>query len=188
MRGGVGLYFDQPVTNMVSDLTTNPPFSFAVNFTSNVALAAPFSQPGSGPALIAARTIDPNFKSAGVLSYNLNIQHEVERTIFQIAYVGSQGRHLRLWGDYNQGINGVRPIAGFSTIRMNESVSNSNYNGMWISVNRKLARNLTFSSSYTFSKSIDNNSVGSMEPTGGADSGAKGHAHGSGRASRQFSE
>ncbi len=164
VRGGVGLYFDQPVTNMVSDLTTNPPFSFAVNFTSNVALAAPFSQPGGGPALIAARTIDPNFKSAGVLSYNLNIQHEVERTIFQIAYVGSQGRHLRLWGDYNQGINGVRPIAGFSTIRMNESVSNSNYNGMWISVNRKLARNLTFSSSYTFSKSIDNNSVGSMEP------------------------
>src|SRR5439155_7435604 len=68
VRGGVDLYFDQPVTNMVSDLTTNPPFSFAVNFTSNVALAAPFSQPGGGPALIAARTIDPNFKSAGVLS------------------------------------------------------------------------------------------------------------------------
>src|SRR5438067_2034313 len=83
--------------------------SFSMNFTSNVALASPFSQPGGGPALIAARTIDPNFKSARVLSYNLNIQHEVEGTIFQIAYVGSQGRHLRIFGDYNQGINGFRP-------------------------------------------------------------------------------
>src|SRR3989441_4143439 len=84
--------------------------------------------------------------------------------VVQAAYVGSQGRHLRLNGDFNQGINGVRPIAGFSSINMNLSVSNSNYNGMWLSVNRKLARNLTFSSSYTFSKSFDNNSVGSSNP------------------------
>jgi len=84
--------------------------------------------------------------------------------VFQAAYVGSQGRHLRLFGDYNQGINGVRPIAGFSSIMMNQSASNSNYNGFWFSVNRKLAKGLTFSSSYTFSKSIDNNSVGSSNP------------------------
>ena len=32
-------------------------------------------------------------------------------TVFQASYVGSQGRHLRLTGDYNQGINGVRPIS-----------------------------------------------------------------------------
>jgi len=164
VRGGVGLYFDQPVTNMVSDLTVNPPFSFAVNFTSNVAVAAPFSQPGGGPALIAARAIDPHFKSARILSYNLNIQQEVAGMIVQVAYVGSEGHHLRLFGDYNQGINGVRPITGFSEIRMNASASNSNYNGVWLSVNRKLSRNLTFSSSYTFSKSIDNNSVGSQNP------------------------
>ena len=164
VRGGVGLYFDQPVTNMVSDLTVNPPFSFAVNFTSNVAVAAPFSQPGGGPALIAARAIDPHFKSARILSYNLNIQQEVAGMIVQVAYVGSEGHHLRIFGDYNQGINGVRPITGFSEIRMNASASNSNYNGVWLSVNRKLSRNLTFSSSYTFSKSIDNNSVGSQNP------------------------
>jgi len=82
----------------------------------------------------------------------------------QVAYVGSKGRHLRLNGDYNEGIRGVRPIAGFSSINLNESASNSNYNGMWVSVNRKLARRLTFNASYTFSKSIDNNSVGSSNP------------------------
>ena len=45
-----------------------------------------------------------------------------------------------------------------------ESVSNSNYNGMWLSAEKRLAKGLTFNASYTFSKSIDNNSVGSSNP------------------------
>ena len=164
VRGGVGLYFDQPVTNLVSLLSNNPPFSFAVNFTSGVVLGSPYSQPGGGPALIAAQAVDPHFKSGRLGSYNLNIQHEVAGMIVQVVYVGSQGRHLRLNGDYNQGISGVRPIGGFSSINLNESASNSSYNGLWVSVNRKVARRLTFNASYTFSKSIDNNSVGSSNP------------------------
>jgi hypothetical protein len=43
-------------------------------------------------------------------------------------------------------------------------VSNSNYNGLWISANRRMAKNVQFTTSYTFSKSIDNNSVGSSNP------------------------
>ena len=164
IRAGVGVYFDQPVTNMVSLLSNNPPFSFAVNFTSNIDLAAPFNQPGGGPALVAAQATDPNFKSARLVSYNLNIQQEVSGMTVQIAYAGSQGRHLRINGDYNQGINGVRPIAGFSSINLNMSASNSNYNALWVSINRRLSHGVSFSSSYTFSKSIDNNSVGSANP------------------------
>ena len=45
-----------------------------------------------------------------------------------------------------------------------ESVSNSNYNGMWLSAEKRFAKGLTFNASYTFSKSIDNNSVGSSNP------------------------
>ncbi|HMF01844.1 MAG TPA: carboxypeptidase regulatory-like domain-containing protein [Terriglobia bacterium] len=164
IRAGVGVYYDQPVTNLVSALSQNPPFSSAVNFTSNINIAAPFSQPGGGPSAIAAQAISPDFQSARLVSYNLNVQQELSGTTIQIAYVGSQGRHLRINGDYNQGINFARPIAGFSSINVNMSASNSNYNGMWLSVNRRLAHGVTFSSSYTFSKSIDNNSVGSSNP------------------------
>jgi hypothetical protein len=164
IRGGAGIYFDQPVTNLASNLSSNPPFSAAVNFTSGVLLTSPFSQPGGGPALIAAQAVDPHFKNGRLGSYNLNIQQEIAGIVVQAAYVGSQGRHLRLNGDYNQGINAVRPIAGFSSINMNLSASNSNYNGLWLTVNRKFAKGLTFSSSYTWSKSIDNNSVGSSNP------------------------
>ncbi|MDQ2947227.1 MAG: hypothetical protein M3Y27_15065, partial [Acidobacteriota bacterium] len=138
------------------------PFATSVNNTSNVNLAAPFNlPPGTGSAIAA---VDPNFKSARVLSYNLNVQREAFGTVFQASYVGNQGRHLRLNGDYNQGINGFRPIPNFTSINVQESVSNSNYNGLWVSADKRLAKGLTFSSSYTWSKSIDNNSVGSSNP------------------------
>ncbi|HTS60686.1 MAG TPA: TonB-dependent receptor [Candidatus Acidoferrales bacterium] len=176
VRAGAGYYYDQPVTNIVTGLGSNPPFSQSVNITQNINLAAPFnSPPGVGAAL---QLVDPNFKSGQVLSYNFNIQHEVAGTILQIAYVGSQGRHLRLIGDYNQGIGGVRPISPITSLNasgqpvnqsggsmtIQESVSNSNYNGMWLSAEKRLAKGLTFNASYTFSKSIDNNSVGSSNP------------------------
>jgi hypothetical protein len=147
-----------------------------VNITQNINLSAPFnSPPGVGSAL---QVIDPDFKSGRVLSYNFNIQQEFLGTVFQVAYVGSQGRHLRLTGDYNQGIGGRRPISQFTSLNasgqpiaaaggsmtIQESVSNSNYNGLWISAEKRLAKGLTFNTSYTLSKSIDNNSVGSSNP------------------------
>jgi hypothetical protein len=99
-----------------------------------------------------------------VNSYNFNVQHEAAGIVFQAAYVGSEGHHLRIIGDWNQGINGVRPISGFSSITIQQSVSNSTYHGLWLSANRRLTHNLTFNTSYTLSKSIDNNSVGSSNP------------------------
>lgn len=162
VRGGAGFYYDQPVTNMVTGLSSNPPFTTAVNNTSNINLANPFNAPaGSGSAINA---VDPAFRSARVFSYNLNIQHEAFGSVFQAGYVGSEGHHLRINGDYNQGINGVRPISGFTSINLQQSVSNSNYNGLWMSVNRRLSHSVSINTSYTFSKSIDNNSVGSSNP------------------------
>jgi hypothetical protein len=89
--------------------------------------------------------------------------------------VGSEGRHLRINGDYNQGIGGKRPLGTITTLNalgqpvsaasgsmtIQEAVSNSNYNGMWLSAEKRFAKGLTFNSSFTYSKSIDNNSLGS---------------------------
>src|SRR5262249_35630236 len=88
IRAGAGVYFDQPVTNIVTPLGNNPPFSLAVNFTSNVDLAAPYSQPGGGPAVIAAQATDPHFKNGRLVSYNLNIQQDVAGMTLQATYVG----------------------------------------------------------------------------------------------------
>ena len=162
IRGGFGIYYDQPTTNAVSGLGFNPPFSTAVNNTSNISLSNPFAAPPAGGSAINAT--DPHYRDGMAVSYNLNVQREAAGIVFQAAYVGSEGHHLRIIGDWNQGINGVRPISGFSSINIQQSVSNSNYNGLWLSANRRLTHNLTFNTSYTFSKSIDNNSVSSSNP------------------------
>jgi hypothetical protein len=162
IRGGFGIYYDQPTTNTVSGLGFNPPFSAAVNNTSNISLSNPFAAPPAGGSAINAT--DPNYHDGMGLSYNFNVQREAAGIVFQAAYVGSEGHHLRIIGDWNQGINGIRPIPAFSSINIQQSVSNSNYNGFWLSANRRLGNNLTFNTSYTLSKSIDNNSVASSNP------------------------
>jgi hypothetical protein len=176
IRSGAGFYYDQPVTNIVTPMGSNPPFSQSVNITQNINLTTPFnSPPGVGSAL---QVVDPNFRSGRVLSYNFNVQQEAFGTVFQVAYVGSQGRYLRIIGDYNQGIGGRRPLSTITSLNaagqpvtstvgamtIQEPASSSHYNGLWISAERRLAKGFTLTTSYTFSKSIDYNSVGSSNP------------------------
>ncbi len=169
VRGGFGIFFDQPTTNVVTGLGANPPFRLSRDF-----LTVPISSltASSGPApTFNLNNVSRDFKSDYVLQYNLNVQHALlPGTVLQVGYFGSAGRGLRLIRDINQGIYNpatrasVRPIREFSRINTNESVSRSSYNGMWLSATRRYSRGLTFTGSYTLSKSIDLNSVGSSNP------------------------
>jgi hypothetical protein len=169
IRAGAGLYFDQPVTNIVTPLGSNPPFSNSVTIAATaqnglvIDLSAPFSLPGAPPPP-NANAIDPNFRSGRVLQYNFNIQQEAFRTVFQVGYVGSQGRRLRLVRDANQGVRGVRPITGVGVVNIQESSSRAHYDALWVSANKRYSNGLTFTTSYTFAKSIDLNSVSSSNP------------------------
>jgi len=59
----------------------------------------------------------------------------------------------------------VRPYAGFSNINTIDSVGNSSYNGLWISATKRLSRGVQFSTNYTWSHSIDYNSLNSQGVT-----------------------
>jgi hypothetical protein len=91
-----------------------------------------------------------------------------------VGYFGSKGTHLILRRNINQPIDGVRPYPALSAsspilpgtplgnIAQVESDGNSSYNALWISANKRLANGLQFNASYTFSKSIDYNSLSSQ--------------------------
>lgn len=109
LRGGYGIGYTRVPFAIINAYGSNPPGISNVSFTSGT-----FENPaGSGPLTVqAARPqslfVIPTgsylkFKPAQVQSFSLSLQREViPNAIFELAYVGSLGRDLRVNIDNNQ--------------------------------------------------------------------------------------
>ncbi len=171
VRGGYGLFFDQPVTNTVTGLAGNPPFGVPLNAvateTAPVSVSNPLASAAGAPTS-SPNTINHDFRNDYVQEWNLNVQREVIKDLgVQIGYFGSKGTHLRMSRNLNQIVNGVRPFKGFSNIFIVDSPGNSSYNALWISATKRMSRGLQFTASYAWSHSIDYNSLNSQGGLGG---------------------
>lgn len=173
VRSAYAIMTDQPITGIVTGLATNPPFAFPVSFapssaTPVVSFANAFNV-ASGS--VAPRSIAQNYKDSYVQSYNFNIQQQFAGDMgLMVGYFGSKGTDLNIVRNYNQPIGGVKPYAALSanspifpgrplsTILVQESDGNSTYNALWVTATKRFAKGLQFDTSYTFSKSIDDNS------------------------------
>jgi hypothetical protein len=180
VRAAYAILTDQPVTNAVIGPTLNPPFNTPLTFvptttTPFVSFANAFTV--AGPRALSPATINPDFDNPYVQSWNLNIQRAITPTLgLMVGYFGSKGTHLRIQRNINQPVSGLRPFQSVSSssairpgaslarsnIAAEDSGSNSNYNALWIEANKRLARGLQFNASYTFSKSVDYNSLSSQ--------------------------
>lgn len=173
VRTAYAIMVDQPVTNSVTGPTANPPLATPLTFAGNIRLSN--AQATAAGAGLAPNTIDPNFHNAYVQSWNLNVQRAITPTLgVMLGYFGSKGTHLRISRNLNQFVNGVRPFprlsasspilpgATLGNITQIESTANSSYNAMWATANKRLARHFQFNASYTWSKSIDYNSLNSQ--------------------------
>jgi len=175
VRGGYAIQTDQPVTNAVTGLAVNPPFGNPLTVNAGtITFANAITVAGAGG--LAPASIDPNFKNPYVQSWNFNIQRAVTGSLgINAGYYASKGTHLRVAENINQRINGgVRPFQSVSLtslikpgVTLNNitevnSDSNSSYNALWVSANQRLSHNLQFNASYTYSHSIDYNSLSSQ--------------------------
>ena len=173
VRAAYAITVDQPVTNTVTGPAANPPLATPLSFTGAINLAT--ARTTAGAAGLAPNTIDHDFKNAYVQSWNLNVQRELTPSLaIMVGYFGSKGTHLRISRNINQFINGVRPFARLSSsspiapntllgnIVQIESSGNSSYNALWTTATKRLSRNFQFNASYTWSKSIDYNSLNSQ--------------------------
>ncbi|HEU0252573.1 MAG TPA: hypothetical protein VFR12_06030, partial [Pyrinomonadaceae bacterium] len=176
VRAAYAILTDQPVTNVVTPLTSNPPLARPLTLTTTLpVIPLNNAEPLAGLAGLAPNTVDHGFNNAYVQSWNLNIQRELGRDIgVTVGYFGSKGTHLRVSRNINQPINGVRPFpnlspsdpfrpgAALNNIAQIEGSGNSSYNALWLTATKRLSRGLQFNASYTFSKSIDYNSLNSQ--------------------------
>lgn len=181
IRSGYAILTDQPVTNAVTGLNSNPPFSQPLTSTA-AGLSLVNAATVAGPSGLAPSAINRNFDNPYVQSWNLNIEQEITPTMaLKIGYIGSKGTHLRITLNRNQLelVNGklvrpfpalsdsspFRPGATLGNIVENDSYANSIYNGLWLTLDKHLSRGLQFLATYTYSKSIDDNSLNSQNGT-----------------------
>ena len=178
IRTAYAILTDQPVTNSISPLNSNPPFTVPLVSTS-AGLTMMNAATVAGASGLAPNNINPDFKNTYVQSWNLNVQHELTSTLgLTVAYVGSKGTHLRIARNENQiffnGATAARPFPAVSSnssilpgatlgnITEVDSAANSSYNALWVTLNKRIAKGLQFNTSYTYSKSIDDNSLSSQ--------------------------
>ena len=172
IRSAYAIFTDQPTAGLVTSLASNPPYSIPVQFSPTktvpfVTLANAY-QFASGS--ISPTSVAHGYKNANVQSWNFNLEQQLASNYgLRISYVGSKGSDLNIARNYNQPVNGVRPYRALSAnsidaglplgnITVYESVANSSYQALWVTVQKRYSAGLQFSGSYTWSKSIDENS------------------------------
>jgi hypothetical protein len=161
------------MTSVVTGTAGNPPLATPLTYTGNITFEDAIGL--ARAAGLAPATVDKNFTNAYLQSWNFNVQRELPGDVALMAgYLGSKGTHLILRRNINQPIDGVRPFPAVSpssailpgtplgNITQVEGTGNSTYNALWISADRPVARGLQVNASYTWSKSIDYNSLSSQ--------------------------
>ena len=122
-------------------------------------------------------SLAPGFRSAIIQQYSLNLQAELhDAWLLEIGYVGTHGTHLVRQRSLNQALSASthNPIRGETTntfaniplrvpilgvppdsLQEMESEGSSWYNGLEVSLTKRLSHGLQFLASYTFSKILD---------------------------------
>ena len=172
VRAAYGSAVDQPGTTAVIGTTGNPPFATPLSATGAIPLSRAVSL--TQPIGLAPTTVDPELRNASLRSWNVNVQRQLGGSLTAtIAYLGSRGADLRISRNLNQPVNGVLPYptlspaspiqpgATLGNITQVESTGFSRYHAFSASVSKRLTRGVLFDTWYTWSRSLDTNSLNS---------------------------
>jgi len=189
IRAAYAILTQDPTTNIVVGLSGNPPYAIPISISSGVIRvedpSASLASTSLGPA-----AINQNFNDMYSQDWNLTIERQLSSSMgLSIAYVGMKATHLQLNQNINQPLvtNGIygstrpfptlpasspilpsqctapHPLCSLGNINQVNSGGNSNYNALWATINKHLSHGLELLGSYTYSKSLDYNSLSTGE-------------------------
>jgi hypothetical protein len=110
VRAAYAILTDQPVTNVVTGLASNPPLADPRAISTVLPNLITFQNADTvaRAAGLSPNTVSHDFDNAYVQSWNVNIQREVMQDLgVTIGYFGTKGTHLRLSRNINQRVNGA---------------------------------------------------------------------------------
>jgi hypothetical protein len=183
LRGGVGMFFDQP--NLNPFLDNRPPNGGASGAESNPGGPSSVQTLSNNNVVILPNvplfpvtepyynlfSISPNLRPAYTFNFNLNIEQTLgSKAIFTLGYVGSQSRKLISNTDINAPALGTsaagtaaqdatRPYGStypnYGTINQVSSIGNSNYSSLQTTLRTTNLHGVTSQFSYTWSHGLD---------------------------------
>ncbi len=177
VRASTGFFYDPPQTDQYRqallntgspqfyNVSTGPTASFAPAFPS-VFTAVPSGFTLATPTIY---TVDPNFATLYSYNANLTISRELGANfVGSIGYLFTAGTHLPVYRNLNLVPSGNfladgRPIfsttarvyTGLANILSAESVGKSSYNGLNLTLQKRLSKGYELIATYTWSHAID---------------------------------
>jgi hypothetical protein len=174
VRGGLGTFWNTPLTGTASSKGQNPPFlltqflatpsPFVPSLTYSSAAAPPTPQTGGN----SRSSFDSGFRDGYALQWSLNVQQQFwTNYMFETGYIGSRGRQLVGLVDVNQaparlGVtnpNVNRPFAAVNptlgSVVQSQSRGTLDYHALLTRLVRRFSDGIALSASYTFGKAID---------------------------------
>jgi hypothetical protein len=197
IRAGAGLFYGSVSGNEWNSTSNFQPFAVRQQFNNVQSLTNPYgSLPGgvspfpfsynpSSPQFIFPASIygmAPDFRWPYTYQLNFSVQREIGKGWTATgAYVGSLGRRLPFAIDLNYpyytatattgNVNNRRPIQPgvLSTIQSVESVMNTAYHSLQITVEKRLAKRVSMKAFYVFSKDLEDVQLDNNTVNGGAE-------------------
>ncbi len=178
LRGGFGVFYGTISGNMWNATADGQPFSIRQQFNTPGTFSKPYSTlPGGSPfpyqytpenprfifpASINGPSLD--FKMAYTYQTNVALQHQITGDLSAtLAYVGARGHNLPLGRELNYPVPGAgsvdtrRPYlpGQLGSIIIQESVLSNQYDGLQLTVDKRMGRAFQASGSYVFAKSLE---------------------------------
>jgi hypothetical protein len=167
VRAGYGINYNLgQFGSIVQSLATHPPCASdpapcAVTQTNTAPATGPstFTLANGFPASAAVRNnygIDPNYRTAYVQLWNLNIQRELTPTLLlNVGYTGSKGTALDMLRAPNRGPDGTL-ISSVEPFNWETSQGSSILHAGSVRLRKRMTKGVSAGGTYTYSKSIDN--------------------------------
>jgi hypothetical protein len=175
VRGAYGIFYTQPIANVLLNDTFTAPFQLRT--TVNSGTTNPELQFGVFPGLSAASALTPNpaaftsdprlYTDGYVQQWNFGIERQIKRDMaLRLSYVGSKSTHLERRYEGNPALppapgplDARRKYPIFRALTQQESSSFATYHSLQASAERRFSKGFMFLLSYTWSHSLDDTST-----------------------------